>query len=100
MAEFAPTVTSVMHGGHVAGSAHYQGRAIDVGAFGGTDVGVNEPTVLAIVSAIRSGQFQSIGTIPELAQNPMLQGLAQQAGVDLFTDVGSGPHVHFQVGSG
>lgn len=96
---FRPTVTSVMHGGHVANSAHYQGRAVDVGAFGGVPVGYNAPTWQAIASAIMSRQFSKIGTIAAFANNPQVQQLARQYGVDVFEDEGSGPHVHFQVGA-
>jgi hypothetical protein len=99
MAHFDPLITSIEHGGHVANSAHYQGRAIDVGAFGGTPVGMNEPTVAAVIAAIFSREFEKIGTFGELANNPRLQELAKQYGVELFTDEGSGRHVHLQVGA-
>ena len=96
-----PYITSIEHGEHVKDSAHYQGRAIDVGAFGGTAVGVNQPTVAAIVRAIVSGQFQKIGTLKALVDNPMLQRLASMYHTELFEDDertgASGPHVHFQV---
>ncbi len=101
---FAPTVTSVMHGHHEGARSgpnedpHYAGRAIDVGAFGGVDVGMNPPTWNAIVQAIASRQFSKIGTMPMLADNPELQDFARANGVDLFVDRGTGPHVHFQVG--
>ena len=97
MYEFAPTVTSVMSGQHEKDSAHYAGRAVDVGAFGGTQVGLNEPTWDAIVGAIESGRFSKIGTMGVLAQNPRLQAFAKANGVTLFVDEGSGPHVHFEV---
>lgn len=86
-----------MHGGHATDSAHYIGKAVDVGAFGGESVGFNKPTWDAILTAIRSGQFNKIGTIPQLADNPELQAFAQSRGVTLFVDEGTGPHVHFQV---
>jgi hypothetical protein len=98
VASLHPLVTSVMHGGHAEGSAHYDGRAIDVGAFGGTQVGMNAPTWNALMQAIASERFSRIGTIPELVRNPEAQAFAHAHGVDLFEDVGSGPHVHFQVG--
>jgi hypothetical protein len=94
---FNPTVTSVMHGGHVKDSAHYAGRAIDVGAFGGTAVGFNLPTWQAIMSAIASGKFERIGTIAAIVNNPQAQAYARSRGVLLFEDEGSGNHVHFQV---
>lgn len=86
-----------MHGEHVKDSAHYEGRAVDVGAFGGTTVGFNQPTWNAIVAAIQSREFSKIGTISELVNNQTLQNLAEQNGVTLFEDEGSGAHVHFQV---
>lgn len=97
VSQFQPDVTSVMHGGHAENSAHYAGKAVDVGAFGGTAVGWNAPTWNAIATAIMSREFNKVGTIPQLANNPQLQALARQYGVELFVDEGSGPHVHFQV---
>ena len=96
---FSPEVTSVMHGEHAKGSAHYQGRAVDVGAFGGVPVGYNAPTWQAIANAIMSRQFSKIGTIAAFANNPQVQQFARQYGVEVFEDEGSGPHVHFQVGA-
>lgn len=98
VSQFSPVVTSVRHGGHAKGSAHYDGRAVDVGAFGGTTVGYNEPTWNAIIAAIQSRQFSRIGTVDKLYRNPTLQAYARANGVLLFFDPGSGPHVHFQVG--
>lgn len=98
VAPFSPDITSVRHGGHVKGSAHYDGRAVDVGAFGNVAVGYNEPTWRAITAAIQSGQFSRIGTTAKLATNKALQAYARANGVNLFVDEGSGPHVHFQVG--
>ncbi len=103
IAQFAPTVTSVMHGGHEGPTSgpnedpHYAGRAVDVGAFGDTTVGFNQSTWNAIVAAIQSGQFSKIGTLPELADNAELQQYAKANDVDLFVDQGTGPHVHFEV---
>lgn len=97
MAWFHPEVTSVMHGEHVANSAHDDGRAIDVGSFNGTPVGFNGMTWEAIMYAILSHKFSRIGTIPEIATNPEAQRFAEQNGVVLFTDVGSGPHAHMEV---
>lgn len=101
--QFSPDITSVMHGHHEGPTSgpnedpHYAGRAVDVGAFGGTDVGWNAPTWDAINTAIGSGKFQAIGTIKQIVNNPQMQAWAKQNGVDLFYDPGSGPHVHFQV---
>jgi len=97
--QFRPTVTSVSHGGHVKDSAHYAHRAIDVGAFGGTSVGFNVPTWQALMTAIASRRFEKIGTFGQLANNPTAQAFAQQNGVELFTDEGSGAHLHLQVGA-
>jgi hypothetical protein len=85
-----------MHGEHVKGSAHYDGRAVDVGAFGGTTAGFNAPTWNAIMAAIGSRQFQKIGTIAAIVNNPQAQAWAKANGVDLFDDEGDGAHVHFQ----
>ena len=98
VSQFQPVVTSVMHGGHVKDSAHYAGRAIDVGAFGRTPVGRNATTWQALTDAIGSHRFEKIGTIPQLADDPRLQAWARENGVELFVDEGSGPHIHFQVG--
>jgi len=102
-----PFVTSIMHGEHkwdAQGrpvSAHHFGRAIDVGAFGGTAIGVNQPTVAALVRAIVSGRFEKIGTLKALIDSPALQRLAAMYHTELFQDDeqtgASGPHVHFQV---
>lgn len=99
LAYLQPTLTSAMHGGHVANSAHYAGRAVDVGAFGGVSVGPNKTTWDAIIAAIGSRRFSKIGTIPEIARSPQAQAWARENGVDLFEDVGSGPHAHFEVAS-
>ena len=101
---FDPTVTSVMHGHHEGPTSgpnedpHYAGRAVDVGAFGGTIVGMNPQTWSAITQAIASHEFSKIGTIAAIADNPALQSFARENGVELFHDPGTGPHVHFQVG--
>jgi hypothetical protein len=86
-----------MHGGHVKDSAHYAGRAIDVGGWGPVLVGYNKATWQAIMTAIASRRFQKIGTLGAIADNPQAQAFARANGVDLFQDEGSGPHVHFQV---
>jgi hypothetical protein len=99
VAAFRPVVTSVMHDEHVKGSAHYDGRAVDVGAFGDTRVGFNTPTWNAIMTAIGSRRFEKIGTIASIVNNPAAQAWARANGVLLFLDEGSGPHVHFQVGA-
>ncbi len=93
---FAPTVTSVIDGPHVKGSAHFDGRAIDIGAFEGTPVGWNQPTFQAIISAIMSRRWTRIGTLPEIVK--VLKNFALRYGVDMFVDVGTGPHAHFQTG--
>lgn len=104
VAPFDPTITSVMHGQHEGPHSgpnedpHYAGRAVDVGAFGGTIVGMNRPTWNAITQAIASRRFSKIGTLPQLADNPELQRFARENGVVLFSDPGDGPHVHLQVG--
>ena len=103
LAQFAPDVTSVIGGLGHKGAAHAEGRAIDVGAFGGTSVGYNAPTWNAVMTAIASRQFQAIGTILEIVNNPVAQQWARANGVNLFEDDArtgaTGPHVHFQVGA-
>jgi hypothetical protein len=91
-----PTVTSVIDGPHVKDSAHFDGRAIDVGAFNGVPVGWNKTTWDAIVQAILSGKWTRIGTIAPIVNT--LGEFAKEHGVDLFFDAGTGPHVHLQVG--
>ena len=107
VAPYDPLVTSVMHGIHEGPTSgpnedpHYAGRAVDVGAFGGVDVGDNEATATALAAAIRSHQFSKIGTLADFTDNPQWQALAQANGVDLFEDDqatgASGPHVHLEV---
>jgi len=95
---FAPVVTSVIgQGSHAANSAHYSGRAIDVGAFGQTGVGFNRPTWDALTAAIGSGKFTKIGTFAGLYDNPQMQAWARANGVELFHDEGTGNHIHFEV---
>jgi hypothetical protein len=93
-------ITSVRSGPHT-GSAHGEGRALDVGAIHGGAVGFNKPTWDFIVGMILRGNVQAIGTIGELANNPQLKAFARQHGVDLFLDDKStgatGNHVHVQV---
>lgn len=102
LGQFSPDVTSVMGGPH-KGSAHGEGRAIDVGAFGGTSVGFNAPTWNAVMAAIASRRFQAIGTILDIVNNPVAQQWARANGVDLFEDDArtgaTGNHVHFQTSS-
>ena len=90
-------VTSVAHGGHTAGSAHYAGRAVDLGSIGGQPVGSNQTTWDFNTHLIEGRGVARIGTIGALANNPTLRSFAQQHGVILFEDEGSGPHVHLQV---
>ena len=103
VAPYAPLVTSVMHGIHEGPTSgpnedpHYAGRAVDVGAFGGTPVGDNEATATALAAAIRSHQFSKIGTISDYADDPQWHALAADNHVILFDDPGTGPHVHFEV---
>lgn len=98
-----PVVTSVMHGHHDGPSSgpnedpHFAGRAVDVGAFGNVPVGMNPTTWNAITGAIMSEEFSRIGTIPQIAENAAMQQFAQEHGVILFDDPGTGPHVHFEV---
>lgn len=104
LARFEPTVTSVMHGHHEGATSgpnedpHYAGRAVDIGAFGGVGVGMNQTTWDVIAQSIASGMFSRIGTISAIADNPAMQALAREYGVILFPDAGSGPHVHFEIG--
>lgn len=97
--QYALTVTSVMHGGHVKGSAHYDGRAVDVGAVNGTTIGPNTQTWDFVRDAIASGKIEKLGTFAAIANNPEMQAWAKAHGVTLFEDEGSGNHVHLQSGA-
>jgi hypothetical protein len=70
------------------GAGHREGRAVDVGV-PDTEEGFNY-----VVNAIRSGQFQKIGTNPRWI--PVLQNIAQQYGVMLFPDYRE-IHAHLEV---
>jgi len=91
------TITSVAHGGHVKNSAHYDGRAADVGAVNGTAIGPNTQTWDFVRDAIASGKIQKLGTFAAIANDASMQEWAAEHGVELFVDTGSGPHVHLQV---
>jgi hypothetical protein len=90
-------VTSVVSGPHVKGSAHFDGRAIDVGTVGGVAVGDNAPTVGFLIRAIEKGGLQKIGSTLSVINNPQVVKAAQDHGVELFEDEGTGPHMHLQV---
>ena len=83
------TVTSIIAGPHVKDSAHFAGRAIDVG-LPKTKQGYDY-----IVQAIDSGKFSRIGTTKVVVDR--LAAYAKQKGVDMFVDEGTGPHVHLEV---
>lgn len=72
------------------GEAHREGRAVDLA------VPYNQAGFQFVVSAIKSGQFNAIGTNPRWVQT--LAPLADQYGVNVFSDPGDGPHAHLQVG--
>jgi hypothetical protein len=90
-------ITSVVSGPHVKGSAHFDGRALDVGSIAGQVVGMNRATWDFVVKAIQRGGLSRIGTIAAIVNNPQLRAFAAQHGVDLFEDEGTGPHLHLQV---
>lgn len=94
--QYQVLVTSVAHGGHAPNSAHYAHRAVDVGAVNSHLVGMNPTTWDYVNSLIQSGEVTKIGTIPEIANDPAMQAYAQTMGVELFTDEGTGPHVHVE----
>jgi hypothetical protein len=92
-------VTSVRSDHHDDGPAgHAGGKATDVGAVDGVTIGNNPQSRKFLEDAIASGAFAKIGTTGVLANDTHLQALAQEHGVALFTDEGTGPHVHLQVG--
>jgi len=83
--------------GHVANSAHYDGRAIDVAAdAGGALGGYDKRTWDFVTNAVLSGGWARIGTNREVVSG--LKAWAAQHGVDLFEDDAE-PHVHLQVGA-
>lgn len=82
-------ITSVRRETPGTGPGHREGRAVDV-AVPDSEDGFNY-----VVSAIRSGQFNAIGTNPRWI--PELQPLAQKYGVELFSDYKQ-VHAHLQVG--
>lgn len=91
-------MTSVISGPHVPGSAHFDGRAIDVGSIGGAVVGFNRRTWDFLVAAIGGGALKGgrVGTIGAIANNPQMRAFAAAHGVDLFEDEGTGAHLHLQ----
>jgi hypothetical protein len=94
---FDPLVTSATEGKHVKNSAHYAGKAIDIGAINGVTVGDNPATFNALLDIIEKGGVKKIGTTKGLAGRRDLQQWAQQHGVELFIDEGTGPHIHAEV---
>lgn len=97
----ASDVTSVVAGPHVKHSAHFDGRAIDVGSIGGQSIGPNPATLAFVEQAIVNGHLQKIGSDLSIINNPRLRALAQQHGVELFEDDvrtgATGTHLHLQV---
>jgi hypothetical protein len=83
-------MTSLISGPH-HGAGHREGRAADFA------LPHTAQAWAFIASAIRSGRFSAIGTTAQAAENPDMQALAQQYGVDLFVDEGTGSHVHLEV---
>jgi hypothetical protein len=98
----ASDVTSVVSGPHVKDSAHFDGRAIDVGSIGGAAVGFNQRTWDFLVNVIAHGGLRKIGTLAAIVNNPALKRFAAQHGVELFEDDertgATGPHLHLEVG--
>lgn len=86
-----------MSGPHVPGSAHFDGRALDVGSIAGQVVGFNRATWDFVVQAIQRGGLSRIGTLAAIVNNPAMRAFAKAHGVDLFEDEGTGPHLHLQV---
>lgn len=84
-------ITSLISGPHVANSAHFQGRAVDVSL----------PHTKAAwdfaVAQIKSGKWSRIGSTAEVVSNPQMQAIARQYGVTLFDDEGTGSHLHLEV---
>jgi hypothetical protein len=91
---YRPTVTSAISGPHVPNSAHFSGNALDIGAVNGSPIGFNQGTWNFLTRAIASHQLSKIGTIAPLVQ--ALGPWAQQNGVTLFQDDGTGPHAHLE----
>lgn len=82
-------VTSIISGPHVKNSAHFAGRAVDI------SLPRNEAGYEFVIDAIDSGHFSRIGTIPELVKR--LGPYAAEHGVEMFSDPGTGDHVHLEV---
>lgn len=80
--------------GHRPGNA--PGWAIDVGTVDGIDVGDNHETRQLIRDLLACKKVTKVGTTGVVATREDLQGAAAQAGKPLFTDEGTGFHVHFQ----
>jgi hypothetical protein len=84
-------VTSIISGPHVANSAHFAGRAVDV------SLPHTREAWNFVVAQIKSGKWARIGTTATIVSNPQMQALALQYGVTLFEDEGTGSHVHLEV---
>jgi hypothetical protein len=84
------SITSLISGPHVKNSAHFQGRAVDI-SLPHTAAGWN-----FVVNAIKSGRFSRVGSTADVYNDPQMQALAKQYGVDLFLDEGTGSHVHLE----
>lgn len=84
-------ITSLISGPHVADSAHFQGRAVDV-SLPHTEAAWN-----FLIMQIKSGKWAKMGTTADVVNNPGMQALAQRYGVELFEDEGTGSHVHLEV---
>ena len=85
-------ITSLISGPHAKNSAHFAGRAVDVSLPHTADAW------RFIVAQIKSGKWKRIGSTAAVANDPRLQALAKDNGVDLFLDEGTGSHVHLEVG--
>jgi hypothetical protein len=76
---------------------HARGFAVDIGTVNGVDVGNNEATKTFVRDMIGNNtKVTKVGTIGAIVSDAALSALANNKGVVLFEDEGTGPHVHLQ----
>lgn len=76
---------------------HTNGWSCDVAIIDGVEVGPNHTTACFIMELIAHNKHvNKVGSMAVLINRPDIQQLAQNHGVILFVDEGTGPHVHFQ----
>lgn len=81
----------------VQNHGHTNGWSCDIAEVDGHEIAVSAPIVHFVSELLAKNKYiTKVGTIDGLVSRPDLQDLANQHGVLLFSDPGTGPHIHIQ----